>query len=47
MSANIIGIVIVSAIDKAGYTGACGLEYNPILNTEESLKTATEIYGQL
>ena len=38
---------IFSAIDKAGYTGACGLEYNPILNTEESLKTAKEIYGQL
>ena len=37
--------VIFAAIDKAGYTGACGLEYNPTMDPIESLKIAKEIYG--
>lgn len=37
--------VIFAAVDKAGYTGACGLEYSPLLDPEESLKIAKEIYG--
>ena len=37
--------VIFSAIDKAGYTGACGLEYRPLLDPIESLKEAKRIYG--
>ena len=37
--------VIFAAIDKAGYTGACGLEYGPLLPPEESLIIATHIYG--
>ncbi len=37
--------VIFSAIDKAGYKGACGLEYRPLLDPIESLKIAKEIYG--
>jgi len=37
--------VIFSAIDKAGYTGACGLEYGPLLPPEESLIKAKELYG--
>ena len=36
--------VIFDAIDKAGYTGACGLEYSPLLEPEESLRVAREIY---
>ena len=36
---------IFAAIDKAGYTGACGLEYNPTLDPIESLKEAKRIYG--
>ena len=36
--------VIFSAIDKAGYKGACGLEYTPIADPVESLKTFKEIY---
>ena len=36
---------IFAAIDKAGYTGACGLEYGPLLPAEESLKEAKRIYG--
>ena len=35
---------IFSAIDKAGYTGACGLEYRPTLEPEESLKTFRKLY---
>ena len=37
--------VIFAAVDKAGYTGACGLEYSPLLEPEESLRIAREIYG--
>lgn len=37
--------VIFAAVDKAGYTGACGLEYSPLLEPEESLRLAKEIYG--
>lgn len=36
--------LIFDRIDKAGYTGACGLEYRPTLGAEESLKRAKEIY---
>ena len=37
--------VIFNAIDKSGYTGACGLEYRPLLDPIESLKEAKRIYG--
>ncbi|MBR2353344.1 MAG: TIM barrel protein [Clostridia bacterium] len=37
--------VILGAIDKAGYTGAMGLEYSPLLEPMESLRLAKEIYG--
>ncbi|MBQ4088954.1 MAG: TIM barrel protein, partial [Clostridia bacterium] len=37
--------VIFAAIDKAGYTGACGLEYGPLMPPEESLIIAKHIYG--
>jgi hydroxypyruvate isomerase len=37
--------VIFDAIDKAGYKGACGLEYGPLLDPMESLKIAKEKYG--
>ena len=36
---------IFAAVDKAGYTGACGLEYNPLLPPEESLAAARELYA--
>lgn len=36
--------VIFSAIDKAGYGGACGLEYHPLLPNEESLLRFRDIY---
>lgn len=36
--------VIFDAIDKAGYNGACGLEYNPILPPDESLEEFKKIY---
>ncbi len=36
---------IFAAIDKAGYTGACGLEYGPLLDPVESLIKAKELYG--
>ena len=36
--------VIFDAIDKAGYTGCCGLEYSPLLEPEESLKEFRRIY---
>ena len=36
---------IFAAVDKAGYTGCCGLEYNPILDPIESLRISKEIYG--
>ena len=38
--------VIFAAVDKAGYTGACGLEYNPTMDPTESLKLARQLYGQ-
>ena len=36
--------VIFREVDKAGYKGACGLEYHPTLGGEESLKKFREIY---
>ena len=36
---------VFDAIDKEGYTGACGLEYNPLGDPVDSLKRAMEIYG--
>ena len=36
---------IFDAIDKAGYKGACGLEYRPTLDPIESLKKAKELYN--
>ena len=38
--------VIIHAVDNAGYTGALGLEYKPLLDPIESLKEAKRIYGQ-
>ena len=35
---------IFNAIDEAGYMGACGLEYSPLLSAEESLKAALKRY---
>ena len=37
--------VIFDAVDKAGYTGACGLEYTPLMPPEESLIEAKRRYG--
>lgn len=37
--------VVFSAIDKAGYKGACGLEYRPTADPIESLIKTKEIYG--
>ncbi len=37
--------VIFEAVDKMGYTGCCGLEYNPLLDPVESLKEFKRIYG--
>ena len=37
--------VIFAAVDKAGYTGACGLEYRPLMDPIESLKEAKRLYG--
>ncbi len=39
--------VILSTAEKAGYQGACGLEYTPTLPPEESLRTFRQIYGDL
>lgn len=36
--------VIFEAVDRAGYNGYCGLEYNPIMQPEESLKQFRSIY---
>ncbi len=36
---------IFAAIDRAGYTGACGLEYSPLLESEESLAAAMKLYS--
>ena len=38
--------VIFAAVDKAGYTGACGLEYTPLMPPEESLAEALRRYGR-
>lgn len=38
--------VIFDAIDKAGYTGACGLEYRPKGDPEQSLAEALRLYGK-
>ncbi len=35
---------IFEAVDKAGYKGACGLEYRPSIGTEKSLESFREIY---
>lgn len=37
--------VIFNAVDRAGYRGACGLEYNPTMPPKESLLKFREIYG--
>lgn len=37
--------VIFKAVDNAGYDGACGLEYQPLLEAEESLRQAKVLYG--
>ena len=37
--------VIISAVDKAGYTGALGLEYHPLLDPIESLIEAKKMFG--
>ena len=37
--------VIFAAVDRAGYTGACGLEYTPLMPLEESLAEALRRYG--
>ncbi len=36
---------IFDAIDRAGYTGACGLEYSSLMDPIEGLKRSKEIYG--
>ena len=36
--------VIFKAIDNAGYTGACGLEYHPTMDSIESIKEFKRIY---
>ena len=36
---------IFDALDKAGYTGACGLEYFSLLPPEESLLETKRLYG--
>ncbi len=36
---------IFAAVDAAGYSGACGLEYKPLLDPMESLRLARELYG--
>ena len=36
--------VIFDAVDHAGYQGCCGLEYNPSLSAEESLKMCRRMF---
>ncbi len=36
--------VIFEAIEKSDYEGACGLEYNPTMGSEESLKEFRKLY---
>ena len=38
--------VIIDAVDKAGYRGALGLEYKPLLDPIESLRIAKELFGK-
>lgn len=38
---------IFDAVDKAGYKGACGLEYSPLMPPMESLCEVLNIYRQL
>lgn len=38
--------VIFAAIDKAGYKGACGLEYHPTMESIKSLESFKKIYLQ-
>lgn len=37
---------IIKAVDAAGYTGAMGLEYHPLLAPIVSLESVREIYGE-
>ena len=37
--------VILKAIENAGYTGAIGLEYRPLMDPIESLREAARIFG--
>lgn len=36
--------VIFNAVDQAGYTGACGLEYHPTMDSIESLESFKRLY---
>lgn len=36
--------VIFDAIDKAGYNGSCGLEYNPTMDSADSIESFKKIY---
>ena len=36
---------IIDEVDKAGYTGAIGLEYSPLMDPIESLKEAKRLFG--
>ncbi len=38
--------VVFNAVDNAGYKGACGLEYTPLMEPEKSLIKAKELYGK-
>ena len=37
--------VIFRAVDRSGYTGACGLEYRPTMEPSRSLAEARRLYG--
>ena len=37
---------IFDAIDRAGYTGACGLEYGSLMDPVESLRRAMSLFGR-
>jgi len=36
--------VIFDRVDRAGYKGACGLEYHPTLEAKESLRAASTYF---
>ena len=36
---------IIDAVDAAGYTGAIGLEYSPLMDPVESLREAKRLFG--